>query len=480
MKTFKKNKLGVIVLALLLFGVLCFSISGKALADTSYIPRSENQIKNVSLKFGSDRSTIIATFPAEGSVRSGFIILTDNDPTDAIFNYKPPSGYCSAGNNGGITFGKNGAGTIDAAPGSFGAPIKAYVDLDYLPAASASNGACVDTKNGPASSGNYLIAVTNASVLNQELQWQADGSLTPLAPLQPGVSGITSYKSYSFAPTALDNILRFDGDQGRSSCPDVAVVASNNQSADIYYLVNSVGKNQVDAFTITALKGIVTSADSCGVLAVNYSANNPTATQIRSAATYGINGSRPTPPSQGGAGATTPVAGARGSVPDTCEGASNGFSFAWLACPLVGAGQEISDSLINAFEGELSFNVNQSLGNKKSQASVQQTWSLVRNLATAFLVVLMLVMVISQAVGGGPFDAYTVRKMLPRLVAVAIAIQLSWPLVSWVIDTFDDLGRGIADIMYFSFGGADSLSLGQILANAHIGTSTTETISWEE
>lgn len=179
------------------------------------------------------------------------------------------------------------------------------------------------------------------------------------------------------------------------------------------------------------------------------------------------------PPGTGGSGGT-----ADGTQPDTCELSSNGFSFAWLMCPLLLAGQEISDNLINAFEDQLSFNVNQNLGDQNSQASVEKTWSLVKNLATAFLVIIILIMVISQAVGGGPFDAYTVRKMLPRLVAVAIAIQLSWAMVSWVIDVFDDLGRGIADIMYFSFGGSDALSLGHILAHANIGSYTAGTISW--
>ncbi len=108
----------------------------------------------------------------------------------------------------------------------------------------------------------------------------------------------------------------------------------------------------------------------------------------------------------------------------------------------------------------------------------KETWGLVRTLATGFLVVIMLIMVFSQAVGGGPFDAYTVRKMLPKLVAAAILIQISWPLFSWIVGLFDDAGRGLADILYAPFGGKEALSLGHLLPNARIYTNQAIAINW--
>src|SRR5439155_1318816 len=45
-------------------------------------------------------------------------------------------------------------------------------------------------------------------------------------------------------------------------------------------------------------------------------------------------------------------------------------------------------------------------------------------------------------------------------------------LVAWVIDLFDDIGHGLADLMYAPFGGAGNLSdLGKLLSHAHIGES---------
>jgi hypothetical protein len=80
----------------------------------------------------------------------------------------------------------------------------------------------------------------------------------------------------------------------------------------------------------------------------------------------------------------------------------------------------------------------------------------------------MLVMVISQAIGSGVFDAYTIRKVLPRLVLAVILMQISWPLFSWVVNIFDDIGKGLGGLLAAPFGGVEKLRLGSLLANAHI------------
>lgn len=52
------------------------------------------------------------------------------------------------------------------------------------------------------------------------------------------------------------------------------------------------------------------------------------------------------------------------------------------------------------------------------------------------------------------FDAYTVKKLLPRLIAVAILIQLSWPLAKFAVDIFNDIGVGVKELMFAPFDAA--------------------------
>lgn len=180
--------------------------------------------------------------------------------------------------------------------------------------------------------------------------------------------------------------------------------------------------------------------------------------------------------SQGCALESAPVTTDQAST--SCE-ASAGTSLAWLMCPLFSAASSIVQSTINIFENLLSFTVAQDLGNQSSQDSVKLTWSIIKNIASVVLVIVMLVMVFSQAISIGPFDAYTIRKILPKLVAAVILMQLSWPLVAWIIDLFNDLGNGLQDLMFAPFGGGGTLNdLGALINHAGISTAEAGVFNW--
>ena len=63
------------------------------------------------------------------------------------------------------------------------------------------------------------------------------------------------------------------------------------------------------------------------------------------------------------------------------------------------------------------------------------------------------------------FDAYTIKKVMPRLVAAVILIQLSWPLFTGAITMVNQIAWGIEGIMYMPFGGRDAVSLSNSLAS---------------
>ncbi|MCA9343738.1 hypothetical protein KC947_02175 [Candidatus Saccharibacteria bacterium] len=64
------------------------------------------------------------------------------------------------------------------------------------------------------------------------------------------------------------------------------------------------------------------------------------------------------------------------------------------------------------------------------------------------------------------FDAYTIKKVLPRLVIAVILIQLSWPLITTLINVINQVSWGLEGLMYLPFGGRDALDIGVTLEKA--------------
>ncbi len=142
----------------------------------------------------------------------------------------------------------------------------------------------------------------------------------------------------------------------------------------------------------------------------------------------------------------------------SCESAS-ATSFEWLFCPIL----RLFDSMANTFNGIienlLDFNTSTYLN-----PQIKSSWNIMKTISSAVLVIIMLVAVISQAVGGGPVDAYTLRKILPRLVIAVILIQISWIMLVWFIDLADAIGHGVRDFISAPFGGWQNLDLAHLIA----------------
>ena len=133
----------------------------------------------------------------------------------------------------------------------------------------------------------------------------------------------------------------------------------------------------------------------------------------------------------------------------------------WFLCPLAtaletvvsGLDNEINNYLdIKAGKGSYSTSPNASCGNDQ-WCSYYKSWSVVRNISLGLIAVFALVAVVSQALGFEIFDAYTIRKVLPRLLVAAIGITLSWPLMMFFINFTDDLGFGVRQLIYAPFSG---------------------------
>jgi hypothetical protein len=153
----------------------------------------------------------------------------------------------------------------------------------------------------------------------------------------------------------------------------------------------------------------------------------------------------------------------------------------WFVCPLVDLAKEAVDQLDAQIRNQLHFDVGKYFDTSKCTPAPPNTpdpcianatkraWSAFRYLAYGLLSIIVLIMILSQATSFGPFDAYTIKKILPRLAIALITITLSWQILALVIGISNDIGSGIGSLIETPFktalgnatiGQAGSLGLG--------------------
>lgn len=153
-----------------------------------------------------------------------------------------------------------------------------------------------------------------------------------------------------------------------------------------------------------------------------------------------------------------------GGTEDPCvQNSRMGMEF--LFCPII-------NSVIGGITGLIDKGVESQLDFKTDRylsPDVYRAWSVFKDIVSAVVVIIMLVMIISQALDFGPFSAYTIKKLMPKLVIAIIAMQLSWSICIWLISLANDAGNGIGQIIAAPFGGVNNLQLGQLLVNLNPG-----------
>ncbi|MBR3236688.1 hypothetical protein IKF92_03370 [Candidatus Saccharibacteria bacterium] len=123
-----------------------------------------------------------------------------------------------------------------------------------------------------------------------------------------------------------------------------------------------------------------------------------------------------------------------GDIEDLCNKAGlKGLS--WIACPVM-SNTEATVSDLDAMIGSwLAVDTNL----YEVDTPTYQVWETMRNIANVALVIVFLVIIFSQLTGVG-VNNYGIKKMLPRLVAMAILINLSFLACQIVIDLSNILG----------------------------------------
>jgi hypothetical protein len=166
----------------------------------------------------------------------------------------------------------------------------------------------------------------------------------------------------------------------------------------------------------------------------------------------------------------TPTEQAGQNAP-TCENVGGVLS--WAMCPIInGMVNGVSDIYTKLIVPELKITpiittpstagctpsaTNQSC----DPAHAYEIWSDFRLYGNVILVVALLFLVFAEILGGGIVEAYTLKKMLPRILIAAILINLSIYLVAALVDMSNVFGGGITYLINepFKAAGADVITL---------------------
>jgi len=129
-------------------------------------------------------------------------------------------------------------------------------------------------------------------------------------------------------------------------------------------------------------------------------------------------------------------------------------SFDWVICPALTLMTDVANGLDSFINAQLTTNTSSIFGETgASSIAYYKAWNTFRVIGTAILVIAGLIMVSSQAIGFELLDAYTIRKVLPRLLVATIGMSLSWPLLDFVIGFFNTLGADTMQLIYAPFSG---------------------------
>ena len=135
-----------------------------------------------------------------------------------------------------------------------------------------------------------------------------------------------------------------------------------------------------------------------------------------------------------------------GSSEDTCE--SNFWGFGWIFCP----GQNLITELINGMVGWIADSMKWTIladdsATNAAGLTVRQVWQNFLNIANVVFVIAFLIMIYSMATSTG-LSNYDIKKMLPRLIIVAIAVNLSFYICAALVDLSNIIGAGLYKLIY--------------------------------
>lgn len=137
-----------------------------------------------------------------------------------------------------------------------------------------------------------------------------------------------------------------------------------------------------------------------------------------------------------------------GDQPQVCTVSEDGLAnaLAWIICPITDAVSRatvfVEEHLILPYLAVNPLSTDPSAPN----SFAYRVWDSFRSVANVLFIVAFFILIFSQATGVG-ISSYGIKRLLPRLIVVAVAANLSFFIVAFLIDIFNLIGQGIGTLL---------------------------------
>jgi len=115
----------------------------------------------------------------------------------------------------------------------------------------------------------------------------------------------------------------------------------------------------------------------------------------------------------------------------------------WILCPVIETAGKVGDQ---AFQFLASNFLETEPELVSSTSGTKTAWELARNIANILFIAAFLVIILSQVTGQG-LNNYGIKKMLPRLIVAAIAVNVSYYICQAMVDLTNIIGYEVQNFM---------------------------------
>lgn len=149
-------------------------------------------------------------------------------------------------------------------------------------------------------------------------------------------------------------------------------------------------------------------------------------------------------------------------------------AISWLLCPLLDGAQAIVNTVGGWVVDQLEFDVDQYLVGPTTDKNDQEIFP-VKDAWNAFRVISLSLVILVALAGilmGSFIDAYTIKKILPRMLIAIIAISLSWDLLVLVIRITNALGIAVRSMIDLPFNSLNNAAINPLVILGGAGAAT--------
>jgi hypothetical protein len=142
-----------------------------------------------------------------------------------------------------------------------------------------------------------------------------------------------------------------------------------------------------------------------------------------------------------------------GLIPELIDAASENATscviegIGWMLCPVLNAIGKVSDAMYRwILQGILLLNPLQMNDANGDPTNEYVAWQRIRDIANVLLVIAFLIVIFSQITSIGVSN-YGIKKLLPRVILVAVLVNVSFIVMMFAVDAVNLIGKGLYDIL---------------------------------